>query len=192
MRASEWIGLALLVGLLGGASEAKTWPSSLVDDQGRPVRLELLTGDARASVFIFVRTDCPISNRYAPEIRRIHSEFSTRGVLFRLVYVDPNQQPAAIRDHLKKYDLPLEALRDPKHELVELTGATVTPEAAVFDSSGEMVYRGRIDDRYIDFGQSRPEPTRRDLAEALTAVLEGRSVAEPRTKAVGCFIEDLR
>jgi hypothetical protein len=36
----------------------------------------------------------------------------------------------------------------------------------------------------------RPEPTRRDLEEALEAVLAGREVAEPVTRAVGCYIAE--
>jgi hypothetical protein len=30
---------------------------------------------ARARVFLFVRTDCPITNRYAPELQRLFQEF---------------------------------------------------------------------------------------------------------------------
>src|SRR4051812_3883545 len=106
------------------------------------------------TVFIFTRTDCPISNRYAPEVRRIYQEFAPRGVKFWLVYVDPKQSAAAVREHLKEYDYPLTALQDPQHELVKLTHATITPETAVF-AGGKLLYRGRIDDRYVAFGKSR-------------------------------------
>ena len=56
----------------------------------------------------------------------------------------------------------------------------------------ELVYRGRIDDRYVDFGNTRARATQHDLRQALDAVLSGEPVANPRTKAVGCFIADLR
>ena len=52
------------------------------------------------------------------------------------------------------------------------------------------MYRGRIDDRFVDLGLERPSPTRRDLAEAIAAVLAGKPVDQPRTQAVGCFISD--
>ena len=67
----------------------------------------------------------------------------------------------------------MEALRDPAHALVKFTEATITPEAAVV-ADGRVVYRGRIDDRYVDLGVERPSPTQRDLADALTAVLAGK------------------
>ncbi|MCY3776783.1 MAG: redoxin domain-containing protein [Candidatus Aminicenantes bacterium] len=143
------------------------------------------------SVFLFLRSDCPISNRYAPELRRLHEAFSPRGVRFWLVYVDPQEEAGSIRRHAGEFQLPGEILRDSGHDLVRLTGARVTPEAAVFDAGGRLVYRGRIDDRYTDFGKARARPNRRDLMLALESVLQGEPVAEPVTPAVGCFIADL-
>ena len=32
---------------------------------------------ARARIFLFARTDCPITNRYAPELQRISKEFAS-------------------------------------------------------------------------------------------------------------------
>ena len=54
-----------------------------------------------------------------------------------------------------------------------------------------MVYRGRIDDRFVDFGKTRPEPTQRDLEAALRGVLDGTHKDLVTTKAIGCYIADL-
>lgn len=146
----------------------------------------------RATVLVFTLTDCPISNRYAPELRRLHDAFRARGVRFWLVYPRPEDDAAAIRAHLGTFAQGIPALRDPQAALVKATGVTVTPEVAVYDAAGQQRYRGRIDDRYVEFGVDRPAPTRHDLEEALGAVLAGRAVAEPRTRAIGCFLADLR
>ena len=53
-----------------------------------------------------------------------------------------------------------------------------------------MVYRGRIDDRYVSFGVDRPNPTRRDLLEALSDVVTGVAVRTKETQAIGCFLAD--
>jgi hypothetical protein len=143
-------------------------------------------------VLVFARTDCPISNRYAPEVQRLYERFTKDGVRFWLVYVDPEQPVDEVRKHLDEYSYTLPALRDPAHELVALTGVKVTPEAAVFDGDGKLVYRGRIDNRYVAFGKARQEATVHDLRQALEAVLDGRPVAEATTQGVGCYIEDLR
>jgi hypothetical protein len=145
----------------------------------------------RAIVFLFTSTDCPISNRYAPEVRRIAATFAAQGVVFRLVYPNPAEGTPAIRQHMAAfaYAGAAQALRDPEHALVKAAGATVTPEAAVF-ADGRLVYRGRIDDRYVDLGLERPSATKRDLADALAAVVAGKPVVPPTTQAVGCFIAD--
>jgi hypothetical protein len=145
----------------------------------------------KATVFIFTSTDCPISNRYAPELRRIVAQFADKGVAFRLVYPNPTDEKTAIREHMTSFGLAgtVEPLRDPHQALVKRLHATVTPEAAVV-VNGVVKYRGRIDDRYVELGLERPAPTTHDLADALAAVLSGRSVDRPVTQAVGCFIAD--
>jgi ribosomal protein L35AE/L33A len=158
---------------------------------GAPVDALQAPKGTTAIVFLFTSTDCPISNRYAPEVRRIAEAFAPRGVKFRLVYPNPAETAEAIREHMSAfaYAGATDALRDPAHALVKFAGATVTPEAAVY-AGGRIVYRGRIDDRHVDLGVERPAATRRDLFDALTAVVAGKAVAPPTTQAVGCFIAD--
>ena len=78
---------------------------------------------------------------------------------------------------------------DHDHKLTRLADAQVTPEAAVFDDKGRLVYRGRIDNLYADFGKKRAKPTRRDLRDTLDALLAGKALAKRTTKAVGCYID---
>jgi hypothetical protein len=144
----------------------------------------------RAVVLVFISADCPISNRYAPELRRLQARFDRQGIAFRFVYPNPAELPSAIGRHLAEYGYQGTVLRDPRQALVAITGVTVTPEAAVYDSTERLVYRGRIDDRYVSPGLQRPQPTSRDLEQALTAILVGAPVPRARTPAVGCFIAD--
>jgi hypothetical protein len=147
---------------------------------------------ARAIVVIFTRTDCPIANRYAPEVRRLRRTFGPRRVAFRLVYLDAGEPVQAIRAHLRQYGYDIPAVRDPDHVLVSLTGARTTPEVAVFTGERRMVYRGRIDDRYLDLNKVRPSPTRHDVRDVLAALLAGTPVQPRTTDAVGCLIADLQ
>jgi hypothetical protein len=185
------IVLAAVIVCGDGSSSAQL---GVVDLSGRQVE-PLGASDARAVVFLFTRTDCPISNRYAPEVRRLYEKFALSGVTFWLVYPDPAESAEAIRRHIEEYQYPADALRDTQHALVEMTGVRVTPEAAVFvpgKAGARMVYRGRIDDRYVAFGTMRPAPTTHDLEQALEAVIEGKPVTSRTTAAIGCFISDLR
>ena len=68
---------------------------------------------------------------------------------------------------------------------------TVTPEVAVMRGT-TLLYRGRIDDRYVELGRERPKPTERDLEDALDAIVAGKSRCAIReTRAVGCILSDL-
>ena len=53
------------------------------DLAGQPVD-PLANQHARAIVFVFLSADCPISNRYAPELRRLQEKFAPLGVRFWL------------------------------------------------------------------------------------------------------------
>jgi hypothetical protein len=146
-----------------------------------------LATTANVVVLVFVGTQCPISNRYAPELTRIRDAFAARGVQMSLVYPSPNDEADRIRAHARSHGLTMPVLRDPHHALVRRAEATTTPEAAVF-RNGKLVYVGRIDDRQVDFGVTRPEPRRRDLELALEAALAGQPIATARTTPIGCSI----
>jgi AhpC/TSA family len=149
-------------------------------------------GAAKARVFLFVRTDCPITNRYAPELKRIAARFRDRGVAFWLVYPDRSEGEEDIRKHIESYGFPGTPLRDPDNQLERKSRVTVAPEAAIFDADGQLRYHGRIDDRWVSFGVSKPSATQHDLETALTEVLAGQPVKVPVTRAVGCYLADLR
>jgi hypothetical protein len=145
----------------------------------------------KALVLLFVRSDCPISNRYAPEIQRLYGQYSRQGVDFRLVYAEPGLTAAAMEKHRKEYGYTVPALLDSGHRYVNRARARVTPEAAVF-VQGRLIYLGRIDDRYADLGKARPEAVRHDLQDVLAATTAGKSIRRRETKAIGCAIEKPR
>ena len=188
-------GLLLALGIfwLGGCESApqasRAGPDVLVFD-GPNHRVNPFEDQrAKAIVFFFLRTDCPISNRYAPEIERLAEKYSSNGIHFWLVYPEPESSFEEIERHRKEYRLSLEPLRDPRHVLVKMASVTVTPEAAVFLPDGRELYHGRIDDRYVDLGKERPEAITHDLDEALKSVASGKPIVSSVTRAVGCYIE---
>jgi thiol-disulfide isomerase/thioredoxin len=141
-------------------------------------------------VLIFVRTDCPISNRYAPTIQQLAAGRRDQATFF-LVYPSRKETPEAIRTHEKDFGYTLAAIRDPQHILVKQSAAQITPEAAVFNASGRLVYHGRIDNLYEDFGHTRKTATTHELADAIEAAIAGKGLVASATPAVGCYISDL-
>jgi hypothetical protein len=188
---------ALVIALMPLHAQAQAGGQSLdvLTLDGQPIDPFHAAPSVRATVFVFTRTDCPIANRFAPTLEQLRREFEPRGVRFSLVYVDPAEPAGAIRAHMSEYGLHAAALRDPRHTLVALSGATITPEAAVYvtgEGPPRLIYRGRIDDRFVDFGLARPQPSKHDLREVLEALLAGRTMMPHTTPAVGCVIADLR
>lgn len=164
----------------------------VLDLDGEPVD-PLATEGAKATVLFFVSTHCPIANRYAPTMRRLFEGWQAQGVAAYLVYPDPDDEPVAIREHQAEYALPLPAVRDPAHLLVQRAGVRVTPEAAVFGpGTSAPAYRGRIDDRAVEFGKVRAEATTHELSDAVVAVLAGERPQPAAGPAIGCYISDLR
>jgi len=144
--------------------------------------------DSKALVLLFTRSDCPISNRYAPELERLFKAYSSQGVEFELVYPEPELTASAMEKHNREYGYSMPSVLDSSHKLVNMAKARVTPEAAVF-VHGHEIYLGRIDDWYASWSKSRVKPLHHDLQDEITAVLAGAMPAYRETKAIGCAIE---
>ncbi len=164
-------------------------PQSALDLDGKSVD-PVKSSQGKVTVLIFVRTDCPISNRYAPLLQRLSDSLSGKAK-FWLVYPDKKTTPNEIAAHLRQFHSSISALRDPDHSLVKLASATITPEAAVFDTQGRLLYHGRIDNWYEDAGRSRPAATTHELQNAVEAALSGKPATLASAPAVGCYISDL-
>jgi len=141
-------------------------------------------------VLVFVREDCPISGRYAPTIQHI-SDQHQKDARFYLVFPDKSESPAGIRKYLSDFRYSIPVLRDPDRVLVKQARAQVTPEAAVFNAKGALVYHGRIDNLYESFGHARSAPTTHELEDAIEAALAGRAPSNKEVAGVGCYISDL-
>ncbi len=159
------------------------------DLEGKPFDLSR-AARGKIVVLIFVRTDCPISNRYAPTIQQLSAQHHNDATFF-LVYPGKGETPDAIRKHDREFGYTFASLRDPQHVLVKQSEAQITPEAAVFDASRRLVYHGRIDNLYEDFGHARKTATTHELADAIEAAIAGKPLSGNATPAVGCYISDL-
>jgi hypothetical protein len=154
----------------------------------QPLKVE----KGRAEALFFVASDCPISNYYSHEIRRICDAYASKGLGCSLVYIEPTLTDAAATKHSQEYGHGgYPKIVDRKHALVAATGATITPEVVVIRPDESIAYRGRIDNFYAALGRPRRMVTEHDLRDALDAVFSGQPVPKTETQAVGCYIPDL-
>ena len=141
------------------------------------------------SVLFFLTADCPIANQYAPEIRRICDAYESKGAHCFLVYADRSLTAESVRKHSREFHgSHYPAILDSDYSLVAAAGATVSSETAVFSSGGKLEYRGRIDNFNAALGTPRQHATQHDLRDTLDALIAGRSVPNPRTETIGCFL----
>jgi hypothetical protein len=191
MRLTAWslVAFCVTAGAVSGQAQV-----SAVDVGGKTVAL-YKPGSTRAVVLLFIASDCPISNRELPEMKRVQQRYAKHGVEFWFVYPNVTESTAAIRAHLAAFTVGDDALIDPHGQLAGRAGVRSTPEAAVLVPSGNelrRVYAGRIDDRYVRIGEERPQASRHDLEDAVAAVLAGQTPKPPGGPAVGCGIVSSR
>ncbi len=165
-------------------------PSIAVRDIDGVVREPLKVEKGHTEALFFVTNDCPVSNYYSHEIRRICEDYAHRGLGCALVYTDPAMTDEQARQHAREYGHgAYPKIVDRAHALVKATGAAVNPTAVVIEPGGVIAYRGRIDDFYAGIGRPRRIVTKHDLRAALDEAVAGEPVKEPETTPVGCYIQ---
>lgn len=144
-------------------------------------------GASQATVVFFATVECPLVQRYLPRLGELAREYENRGVAVLVVNVGAGDSlvdaaaqvtaaaPAAV--FAKDFDL----------SFARACGVERTAAALVLDHERRLVYRGRVDDQF-GYAGARPEPSRRDLREALDDVLAGQAVRTAETEISGCRI----
>ena len=151
--------------------------------------LNVFKPSGAANALFFIATDCPISNSYAPTIQKMCATYESQGVRCTLLYEDIGADGRSVAKHLEEFGYRgIPGAIDADRKIANYAKATVTPEAVVVDRNGEIRYRGRIDNFYAALGKPRQQVTQHDLVDALNAVLTGKPVPNPETKALGCYI----
>lgn len=165
-------------------------PSVVVLDIDGVQRQPLKVEKGHVEALFFITNDCPVSNYYSHEIRRICDDYAERGVGCALVYTDPALTAEQVRQHAKEYGHgAYPKIVDRTHALVKATGAAITPTAVLIKPDESIAYRGRIDNFYAAIGKTRRVVTEHDLRDALDAVIAGRPVAKQESSPVGCYIQ---
>lgn len=177
--------LAAAIACAGAARGEARWEFEAID--GRKVA-PFAEASGKLLVAVFITVDCPVANYFQPTLRRLGEKYAGQGVSFVFFHSDPAVDRAKAAAHAEEYAVAAPVVLDPGFEVARRLGAEVTPEAFVVTRSGEVKYRGRINDMFADFGKKRRAPRHHDLDDAIAALLAGKEVSAPRTKPIGCYI----
>lgn len=158
---------------------------SLRDTAGIP-RTAKDWADRKGVVYCFLGVECPVSNGYAPQMQRLAEKFAPQGVALVGVYseLDVTRQKAAA--HGEEYGLKFPCLLDTEQSLARQAGIRRVLTTIVVDSEGNIIYRGRIDDRWSPEGKRRDVPRTHELEDAVAALLAGKTPTARETPAFGC------
>lgn len=170
---------------IGGLPPGPVSLDGLWELNGKKARV--LASQSKATVLMYLGTECPIANRYAPEINRIVSKYTQKGATFIRIYVEALDMAPSVRQHGLDFQLKMVPYLDPDRLVMKRLGVSVTPEIVILDHKSKAVYRGRIDGQNVEHGKVQ-ENYRRDLRVALDEVLAGKAVSVPVTTAIGCYI----
>ena len=150
--------------------------------QGKTYRLDTLVTQGLV-VFVFLAAECPVAQRYAMRLKRMHAEFSDAQVAFVGIYSNENDTLADVKAYIARAAYPFPIVKDSDGSFARHLGATMTPQAVVVDTSGVLRYRGSIDDnRYVT------RVKHAYLRDALDAVLSENPVPVTETAAFGCTL----
>lgn len=170
-----------VVAPLGSFSDARS-----LDLEGR---VHVIGDEERVNVVVFLGTECPIAQKYIPDLSAL-AKVHSGTVAFYGVVSEQATTRAKVVEWAKQFAVDFTVLVDASGELASRLRPTNTPEAFVV-KDGQIAYRGRIDDRWEKLGKPRERAAKKDLALAVEAALADKPVEAPRTEPIGCVFQGL-
>jgi len=146
--------------------------------------------DKKILVIIFMCNHCPYVKAVLDRLIAIQNDYVDKGV--QLVGINANDAEAYPDDsfeHMKSVvaqkGISFPYLMDESQSVARQYDAVCTPDIYVYGPERKLLYRGRIDDNW----QDESKVSRRDLREALDAILDGRRVVDEQVPSMGCSIK---
>jgi peroxiredoxin len=144
----------------------------------------------RGTLVVFTCNTCPFARAWEERIVELGNSYAKKGV--GVLLVNANDPTVArgdsfdlVQARARERNMSFPYAVDEGSHVAAAFGASVTPEAFLFDRSGKLAYHGTIDDNHKDPSQV----TRHYLKDALDAVIAGKAPPITETKSMGCGIK---
>ncbi|HXU05663.1 MAG TPA: thioredoxin family protein [Polyangia bacterium] len=174
---------------LGTKVPAAVAKTKMKNVDGKLVSIADVTGKA-GTLVVFTCNHCPFAKAWEQRLVELANTYAGKGV--GVVLVNANDPKTHAEDgfeemqaRAKSRGMKIPYVVDDTSAVARAFGASVTPEAFLFDKTGKLAYHGTIDD-------NRNEPdkvTARYLKDALDAVVAGKKPPVAETKGLGCGIK---
>lgn len=150
-------------------------------------------GDAKGFIITFTCNTCPYAVMYEDRIIELNEKYASKGYpVIAIMPNDPNKKPgdsfAAMKQRAKEKGFSFPYVIDADQSVFPKFGATKTPHMFILQKtkSGNVVkYIGAIDDNYKDATAVKTKY----VENAVDALLNGKEIKEPITRAIGCSIK---
>ena len=194
-----WQVFATVLTLAAGALNSQPLPSNdaAVFSLGAPAADFTVTGmdgqafnysalAGKATVIVFFSTRCPMSNAFNYRRNKLYLDFAGR---VNFIVIDPNANESMdeVRAYARTAEFDYPVYKDIGNVVADRFGAQITTDTFVIDASGVIRYHGYLED---SLNETRVKT--QGLRRAIEAVLEGRPVALPEGKALGCSIRRVK
>ena len=148
---------------------------------------------AKGFIVVFTCNHCPFAKLYESRIEALDMQFAHKGypviaISSNDVQVVPDDSPDNMTKLANQHNYTFPYLYDESQEIAHTYGATNTPHTFVLNKeNGKLVvkYVGAIDDNAQDASQAKTHY----VADAVNALLTGKTVPVTKTKAIGCGIK---
>jgi peroxiredoxin len=146
--------------------------------------------EQKVFVAMFLCNHCPYVQAVEERVLQLAREYSGASVAFVGICSNdptdhPEDSPTALLQRWRERHYPFPYLIDDSQDVAKAFGAVCTPDFFVYGPKRQLLYRGRLDDSW-----RRPEKvSRREMKEAIDAVLADRSVLTEQNPSMGCSIK---
>ena len=184
--ASADAGKSLALGAKVPMADAKL--KSATD--GKEVSIAKVAAGKKGTLVVFTCNNCPFAKAWEERIVDLGNTYAKKGVGVLLVNAnDPGIAKGdtfdLIQARAKDRGMTFPYAVDEGSGVARAFGASVTPEAFLFDKAGKLAYHGTIDDNHQDPGKV----SKHYLKDALDAVTAGKAPPVTETKSMGCGIK---
>ncbi len=187
--AASWAGESTGGLALGSKVPAAVAKTKMKNVDGKTLSIADVTGKS-GTLVVFTCNHCPFAKAWEERIVELGNTYAGKGIGVVLVNAnDPTMHAEdgleGMQERAKARGMKFPYVVDGTSAVARAFGASVTPEAFLFDKAGKLAYHGTIDDNRQDPGKV----SARYLKDALDAVVAGKAPAVPETKGLGCSIK---
>ena len=177
--------LLLSLVLAAGLGDASVAAVKLDGTDGHAHDVKAEVARASFTVFNFFSRKCPCVKAHDGVLKKLHEEFSARGVQFFVVDSEVGASIDADKPEAEKRGYPMPMLIDADAQLSRALGANFASTTVVVARDGHVLFRGGIDSsRHAPDEHSTPY-----LRDALNALLEGKQPPVTEPKSLGCYLK---